>query len=177
VELRAQVFDVEVGEVLGGDLSGRLIEALRHGDAQRREHVLGVDASGGMAAGPVHEHLDAVAGQEQRGEKVPRQLALLACVRRPVQVHCGRIRGQRERLPRRTHRAGDLFGCLLLDPHQHEEGAELDRFHLISEDHPHRLVRLVLAQATGAMPPLAEDANILCERMLLGHASHLICHR
>ena len=58
-------------------------------------------------------------------EDEPRQLPALAGVGRPVEIDGGRAGRRRQARAGRAHEAGDLLRAFLLDPKQHEEGAEL----------------------------------------------------
>ena len=72
---------------------GRVVNGLGDLEAQRFQGLAGIDAARRVALGAVHEDLDAVLHQQQRGQQKPRQLPFLAGVGLPVQVDLRRALG------------------------------------------------------------------------------------
>ncbi|MNF90687.1 hypothetical protein D3C84_732650 [compost metagenome] len=83
-------------------------------DLQQLKHLLGVQASGGVGAAAVQQDAHAVGGQALGGKQVPGQVALLAGVARPVEVH----RDLRcvQTLTQRFGEAGQFLRAFLLVP-------------------------------------------------------------
>jgi hypothetical protein len=123
----------------------------------------------GLARDPVHQHLEAVLRQQERGEHEPGLLAVAVGIGGPVDVHRRRVFGRVDGFPRGAHEAGELGRGLALVAKHQQEGAELLGFDLAGEHVAHGLVRLVFFEVAGQVGAAADHTQITRERMSLGH--------
>ncbi|MCY1179641.1 hypothetical protein D9M73_200500 [compost metagenome] len=133
-------------------------------DLQGAEQFLGVQAPGGVGAAAVHEDAHAIAGQALGRQQKPGQVAFLAGIGGPVDVH-----RHGRRLQARAQGLGEAcqFLCtFFLVPQQHQEGAELGILDLLIEQHAHGIAGFFAGQAAGAALAFAEDAHELGEWVL-----------
>ena len=163
---RAEVAQIQIGQAVAVQLLAGLGHRGRQRQAQLRQHVVAVAAVGGMRRAAVHQNAQAVVGQQAGGQQVPGVVFLLARVAGPVHVDGGQ---GGEMLP--AHRpagvqeAGQLFGGLLLDAQQHQEGADLGRFRLAAQDHRHGVGGFFPGEAAPRPFATAQGAHIGRERM------------
>ncbi|KAF1068201.1 MAG: hypothetical protein GAK45_01428 [Pseudomonas citronellolis] len=130
------------------------------------QQLFGIQAPGSVCAAAVQQDASTAGGQTFGGQQEPRQMAFLAGVAGPVQVHGNILRGQTGAYG--IGEAGELFRAFLLVPQEHEEGTELGLFHLLIEDHAKGGAGFLASHAARAALALAENAHVLGERMFFG---------
>ena len=161
-EFRLDAVEREIGEAALCQLRLRLRPIARRRQAEAGQGLARVEPARRRAVEPMQRNAVSCPREPQRGQQVPGRTTRLAGVAGPVEGGA-RLARRRQSRPHRAHEAGDFVRALLLHPQQHQEGADLLRQRLAIEDHRHRALGFLGAEAARKRLAAPEQADELGE--------------